>query len=441
MSDRGDQSDHAAVKQGAPGRRGATDILRDNATLLPFLLVGGGGITAFQLLIARALPPAAYAETIAVLAILSLLATPATVIQTVVARATARLLALGRFGELRAGARRTGIQVGAAALLVTAGLGAASPLLAKALQLTSPWPVLVASIAAGLHIVEPLVRGATQGGRDFVAHGIILVAHGAGRIALGGAAVLLGGGATGAVLASVASASSGTAAGGLALRRMMRRWPASPPAAAPRVRLSNHVRVAAIMTAMAALLHLDLLFVKAFHPTSVAAEYAALALVARSVFWVGATIAVVLLPYVVRRATRGEEFVRAYLASLALVLLTAGVMAALVLSSPEVAYSLVFGDKYTPNVELLPAYAAAAAMLAVTNITAGLHIGASHLRVWFPLAVLILATVVGLALAHESPGQVLAVVAAADAAAMLYMLAEAIALARRAPRAAGDLSP
>ena len=213
---------------------------------------------------------------------------------------------------------------------------------------------------------------------------------------------------------------------------MIGRFPAATAVTSPRVRLADHLRVGMITLTMAALLHLDILFVKTFHPASVAAEYAALALISRTIFWSGVTVSVVLLPYVVRCAIRGEDFVRAYVGSLVMVALVSVGSAALVLGIPDVAYSLVFDGAYLPDTELLPVYACAATMLAIANITAGLHIGASHLRVWLPLAILALATIIGLVLVHETPGQTLAVMVAADAAAMLYLLYEAAVLARRA---------
>jgi hypothetical protein len=54
---------------------------------------------------ARGLEPRAYAEAFAVLGALSMLVTPAQVVQTLVARRAAELVALGRLAELRATTR------------------------------------------------------------------------------------------------------------------------------------------------------------------------------------------------------------------------------------------------------------------------------------------------------------------------------------------------
>jgi len=76
---------------------------------------------------------------------------------------------------------------------------------------------------------------------------------------------------------------------------------------------------------------------------------------------------------------------------------------------------------------------AAAAMLAIATMTASLHIGASNLRVWAPLALLLAATLIAFGLAHESARQVVTVVLVADAVAFVYLLVEAALLTRRAP--------
>ncbi len=396
--------------------------------------MGGGATAAFSLLMARALPAAAFGEAFAVLATLSLLATPSNVIQTVVARSTARFITLARLDELRVGLRTASVRLALAAAFVAIAIVAVSPLVANALRLSEPWPVMLAGVAAGLLLVEPLLRGVTQGAQNFVGLGFIMAAHGIGRITVGAAAVLSGGGTTGAIAASTGSALGGIGAGVLVVRRQLRGIGSPSTNIHPSVAIWDHTRVAIILAVMAGLLHLDVVFVKAFHPDDVAADYAALALVARIVFWVGVVVAIVLLPYVVHCATRQANFVRAYVVSLGLMAVASTIAAAVVLSRPDFVYGVIFGDGFAPHPTLLPAYVGATSMLAVATITASLHIGASHLRVWKPLAAILALVLVGIALFHESPGQILAVVAAGDALALVYLLVETVAVARRPPR-------
>jgi len=385
---------------------------------------------------ARGLEPRAYAEAFAVLGALSLLVTPAQVVQTLVARRSAELVALGRLKELRAVTRTIVRWTGLVSLLLMLGIAALSPLIQSALQLTSPWPAVVAGVAAGALTFEPVARGITQGAREFVGLGFALAAHGFGRLIVGAATVLSGGGATGALLASPASALGGIVFGWLSARQVLNRPDVPAEEEASPLRISDHVRVALILFALAGLLHVDVLAVKAYFSPDEAAAYAALALIGRIVFWSGMMVGIVLLPFVVWRAAAGAGVIRAYLASLLLMATVSGASALIILVWPEGVYGLVFGDRYPPYVELLPLYVAAAALLAIAAVTASLHIGAGHLRVWMGLAVILVATVSGYAFAHDSPRSVLTVLLVGTAIAAVYLVAEAIALAHHRRTAA-----
>lgn len=411
--------------------RATIDILRDNLTLVPFVTVGGLATVGFQILLSRSLEPEVYGETFAVLGVLSLLATPSLLIQTVVARSSARLYSLGRRTSLRAATRTAARRLVLAAVVVTVAIAALTPLLMRVFQLTTPWPILVAATGAGMALLEPLFRGVTQGARDFVAHGAVVAMHGLGRLGVGAIAVISGGGSTGALLASPAAALAAVSTGAIAVRRLWHDADEAGPAGTLPEPIWQHVRVGIIVAVMAALLHLDGLVMRIFHPPDVAADYAALAVIGRSVYWSGITIGVVLLPHVVHAATRRENYVRAYVISVALMTAVGGIQALVVLQQTDFAYGLVFRDGYTPHNELLPLYVGASAMLAVATATANLHIGTSNLRVWIPLTVLLAATVIGLGTAHQNESQVLTVIFVADAIAMVYLMAETALLTRR----------
>ena len=379
---------------------------------------------------ARGLEPRAYAEAFAVLGALSLLVTPAQVIQTLVARRRCRTRCPGPL-ETNCAPLRERSSAGPASfrMILMLGIAALSPLIQTALQLTSPWPVVVAGVAAGALTFEPVARGITQGAREFVGLGFALAAHGLGRLVVGAVTVLTGGGATGALLASPASAFAGIVFGWLSARRVLNQPDVPAEQESSPLRISDHVRVALILFALAGLLHVDVLAVKAYFSPDDAAAYAALALIGRIVFWSGMMVGIVLLPFVVWRAAAGAGVIRAYLASLLLMATVSGASALIILVWPEGVYGLVFGDRYPPYVELLPLYVAAAALLAIAAVTASLHIGAGHLRVWMGLAVILVATVTGYAFAHDSPRSVLTVLLIGTAIAAAYLVAEAIALA------------
>ena len=135
---------------GVTGRmsRATIEILRDNPDAGAVFSAGGLAAAGFQVLLSRSLEATVYGETFAVLGMLSLLGTPSLVIQTIIARSSARLFSLGRLTDMRLAAWTAARRLSIAAVLLTAVLAALTPLLMRAFQLTSPWPMLVAAVGA-----------------------------------------------------------------------------------------------------------------------------------------------------------------------------------------------------------------------------------------------------------------------------------------------------
>jgi len=413
--------------------RGTTaQLLRDNATLIPFFVVGSAATSIFQLVMARFLEPESYAAAIAILGGLSLLVTPAHVIQTLIARRTAELVALGEIVTLRTSMRLYARRVGLISITLAIGIAAAAPILQSVLQLESPWPLVIAAIGAGTLTFEPVARGLLQGTRNFMGLGFTLASHGLGRIAVGGITVAaFTWGPTGALLASPASAISGIVMGWIGVRRNVQ--PSSHPRPV-KIPVSSftppeYVRVTVILFVVAGLLHLDVLVAKIVFSPIEAAEYAALSLVGRMVFWGGTAIGTVLLPHIVWHATTGGNVMRTYIMSLLLMTIVVTATAFTILKWPSFTYATIFNDRYTANADLLPLAVAAAGLLAIVAVTANLHIGAGQVRVWRGLAVILIATILGYGAAHETIRDVLSVLVTGTACAAIYVVAEAIALA------------
>ena len=416
-------------------KRGITaQILRDNATIIPFFIVGSTATSIFQLVMARFLEPENYAAAVAVLGGLSLLVTPAQVIQTLIARRTAELLALGKIVALRTSMRLYARRVGLISITLAISIAATAPILQSALQLESAWPIVIAAIGAGTLTFEPVARGVLQGTRNFLGLGYTLASHGLGRIVVGGIAIAgLTWGPAGALLASPASAISGIAMGWISVRRTLPKHNRCRPEDTPvsSFQSPEYVCVTIIVLVVAGLLHLDVLVVKMFFSPIEAAGYAALSLVGRMVFWSGTAIGTVLLPHIVWYATTGGNVIRAYVVSLLLMTTVVTATAFTILKWPTFTYATIFNDRYTANTDLLPLTVTAAGLLAIVAVTANLHIGAGHVRVWRGLAAILVATILGYTVAHETIRDVLSVLIAGTACATIYVTTEAIALARR----------
>ena len=417
------------------GERGITaQLLHDNATIIPFFVLGSAATSMFQLVMARFLEPENYAAAVAILGGLSLLVTPSQVIQTLIARRTAELLALGKIVTLRTNMRLYARRVGLISITLAISIAAASPILQSVLQLESPWPLVIAAIAAGTLTFEPVARGVLQGTRNFLGLGFTLASHGLGRIVVGGIAVAaFTGGPTGALLASPASAISGIIMGWVGVRRNLPKHNHHRPVDTPTSNLKSpeYVRVTIILLVVAGLLHLDVLVIKILFSPMEAAEYAALSLVGRMVFWGGTAIGTVLLPHIVWQATTGGNVIRTYIVSLLLMTIVVAATAFTILTWPAFTYATIFNDRYTANTDLLPLAVTAAGLLAIVAVTANLHIGAGHVRVWCGLAVIMVGTILGYAVAHETIRDVLSVLVTGTACAAIYVTAEAIALAQQ----------
>ena len=417
------------------GERGITaQLLHDNATIIPFFVLGSAATSMFQLVMARFLEPENYGAAVAILGGLSLLVTPSQVIQTLIARRTAELLALGKIVTLRTNMRLYARRVGLISITLAISIAAASPILQSVLQLESPWPLVIAAIAAGTLTFEPVARGVLQGTRNFLGLGFTLASHGLGRIVVGGIAVAaFTWGPTGALLASPASAISGIIMGWVGVRRNLPKHNHHRPVDTPTSNLKSpeYVRVTIILLVVAGLLHLDVLVIKILFSPMEAAEYAALSLVGRMVFWGGTAIGTVLLPHIVWQATTGGNVIRTYIVSLLLMTIVVAATAFTILTWPAFTYATIFNDRYTANTDLLPLAVTAAGLLAIVAVTANLHIGAGHVRVWCGLAVIMVGTILGYAVAHETIRDVLSVLVTGTACAAIYVTAEAIALAQR----------
>ena len=281
---------------------------------------------------------------------------------------------------------------------------------------------------------EPAARGALQGARNFSGLGYTLASHGLGRIVVGGITVAaFAWGPMGALLASPASAVSGIVMGWLGVRRSLTKHDVRRPldTLASSFKTPDYVRVTVILFVVAGLLYLDVLIVKIVFSPIEAAEYAALSLVGRMVFWSGTAIGTVLLPHIVWHATTGGNVIRTYIVSLLLMTVVVTATAVTILNWPAFTYATIFNDRYTPNADLLPLAVAAAGLLAIVAVTTNLHIGAGHLRVWRGLIAILAATILGYTLAHETIRDVLSVLLTGTACAALYVIVEALAIAQR----------
>jgi O-antigen/teichoic acid export membrane protein len=351
----------------------ATVRLRSHAGAAAFLvgsvLVHAGNY-AFNLVAVRRLSPANYAD-IALTVTLLLFAGFVTVgLQMATARTVAEAGGVGAGST--AGARWFGKQAFRFGLALAALIAATSPILAATFRTGSTLPFLAVAISLPFAFATGVGRGLAQGLQRFGRLALSFQAEMVVRLGLGAGLMVAGLGVAGGV---------GGVAASLIVAALVVRPPSGASAApepADRRRL-----VAALWPAMSLLVgealvnHADTIIVKqAFDPT-VAGQFAAIALLGRSVFFITWPISMLLFPIAGKRAAAGEP-------TRSILLLGVGVVGAVgaaatiaVALAPEAITGLVLGGEYVAQAHLLAPYVAATALFscAATIVSFGVAVG------------------------------------------------------------------
>lgn len=289
----------------APAVAGENGLARAGAFLFAATLVGNVCNYLFQFTMSRALPAGDFGALNAVLAVATILLTPASVVMMAVSRSVAERKARGEaetVGPFTVGVLRWALLFAAAA---AAMMAVASPWIAGYLVLSDPWPVLLAGLIVGVGLIVPVNLGVFQGLQSFAAFGILLGLSGVLRLAAGIVLVSIGAGLLGALGASVVS-SALILAGSLALLASRLRNSGAARTKAPPLpagRLRSVVPVAAGMLLFSILTNLDMILVKHFFGPEEAGRYAGAAILGRALLYLPTAIAMALYPMVAEAET------------------------------------------------------------------------------------------------------------------------------------------
>ncbi|MGI8512716.1 MAG: oligosaccharide flippase family protein, partial [Solirubrobacteraceae bacterium] len=295
----------------------------------------------FTVVFARILGEDGYGSLAALISTFLILSVPGLALQV----ATARETALGRLGE---GARlsavhtawMTEIVVGLAATVV-AGLLLREQL-AAAIGVSETWAA-AAMLPTGIAwLALSIERGMLQGVRAYKAAGLSVILEASGRLMLGLILVGAGLGVTGAYLATPLSML--TAAGVLFV--VLRRRLGDPDPEAPRRRL--HTLIAGAwapvigLTLIAVLQNIDVIIVKHRVGGDEAGAYAAAAVAAKLVIWIGIGLAYYLVPEAARRAQAGRNPRPVLVRALAIIGLVAAPMLIVYAAAPGLVLAIGF---------------------------------------------------------------------------------------------------
>lgn len=352
-----------------------------------------GGNYVFNLFAVRTLDPAQYADIALAVSLLLLSGFVTVGLQM----ATARSVAAAPESEGEPMARwfhRRAYHLGVA---LGAGLAVASPLLAQLFNTQGPLPLLAVAAALPWAMTAGVGRGLQQGlarfGRlavSFQAEMLVRLLMGAGLMAAGYGVA----GGVGALTASVIAAA------------LVVRVPAGPVSqldTATRKRLVAALSPSIAMLVGEALVnHADTIIAKqAFDPVA-AGQFAAIALIGRSVFFVTWPVSMLVFPTAAARAARGEPTGRLLVGALAAVSAIGAVAVVSAAVAPEAVVDLALGADYVAQASLLAPYVAATALFSASTTIVAFAVAVGRNRAAFiALAFGVISTTV-LALFHPS---------------------------------------
>jgi glycosyltransferase involved in cell wall biosynthesis/O-antigen/teichoic acid export membrane protein len=391
----------------------------------------------FTVVFARVLGTDGYGSLAALVSTFLILSVPGLALQV----ASARETALGRLGD---GARLSATHTRwmrelALGLLVLAVVGVVlhDQLAALIGVPDDPWAAAAVPATGVAWLGLSIERGLLQGLRGYKAAGLSVIVEASGRLVLGLVLVGAGLGVTGAYLASPLSMITVAVVLAVVLRRRL----GPPEAGAPTRRFERLVAGAWApvlgLTLLAVLQNIDVIIVKHRVGGDGAGAYAAAAVAAKVVIWVGIGLAYYLVPEAARRAQAGGNPRGALARALAIISLVAVPMLFVYAAAPGLVLKLGFDVDYAGADRALVVLGAAMTLLAVASLAVQYMLAIEQYSFMWLLALVAAVEPLLLSNAGESLVGLATVVLALQCIAASGMLA----LSLRAPRRAAAAVP
>jgi O-antigen/teichoic acid export membrane protein len=359
------------------------------------MLVANAGNYILNLLLARWLSPGEFADANLMVTLMLTVTSIALALQLVAARFIGINDAIDRpdkSAQLALTLRRFAL---AAGLIVGAALAIGAPLWASIFRTESPWPFVILGAGMPFYLIQSVGRGVMQGRLLFRPLAATFLIEMVVRLGVALLLVGLGGGVPGATTGlsasfvatwiAVAALSGSRSGSGVRHARVdidtaeVRRYAGF---------------VAVLLIAQIIANNSDVLIAKAsFSPTE-AAEYSAIALVGRAVFFLAWSVATVVFPAVARRAAEGvssESVLRGGIFAV-IAIGAACTIGAWLLGGPIL--GVVMGPTYASVSAPLAAYAAVTTLFAIANLIASAQLSLGRLGAsWVVLGGAVLQTI------------------------------------------------
>lgn len=410
-------------------------VLFDNIALLSLSLVVNVLGFGFQFIMARLLLPPAYAEMFAVLSLLAIVTVPGLALNTLTIKMTGEYWVHGRGEELWEWIVRAALTVSLIGLFLALVLSLFSRWFADLLHLDTVDSILVAGVAIVVTFVVIVVKGSLAGIHSFVYLGLVNVIETAGRLVSGVVFVMLGFAAAGAVSATVVSAVAAILIGGLIAKRSVKQAPAfENMVIKPLPNLSAQLQILIIAFALATMFNIDILFVKQRFSEFEAAEYAAIALLGRTLFFAASPVSVVMLPHCISAFRDGRSLIPVLTISLLVIGLILALIILILVLFPNQIFDIVFGGRYTVDYVMLLTYAIAGSMLALFSALSQLHVGINNLSIWRIVTVLTISMICSMVFFGSNRQDIATSVAVASSLVVTYLTWETVRVLRSSKR-------
>jgi O-antigen/teichoic acid export membrane protein len=364
------------------GRLAREGVVRNNAIFFAGSVGAGVFGYVFHFAMGRLLGPASYSIVASAVSAVYILTLPCLIVQLVAARFTSVAIAKNDPGALAPLARLLTIVSLVLGAVVALAIWLGAGWFAGFLQLTDRRVVAILTISTLLGMLVATNRGLLQGLRRFGALSVNLLADTSSRVVIGVILVLAGIGPLGAVAAVIA----GPAIAYLQSLTVVGRLPGGAPRQT--IQIVDVARYAAPTAAavigVTYLFNIDVVLARHYLSASQAGIYAAGAVLARVVYFLGLTIAGVMFPEVATRHARDQSHF--HVVDLSLLFLAAiGIILAAVYALLPSLVLLPYGNQYAPVRPFLGAFAAALTLLALANLLVNYFLSVNSARFIAPL--------------------------------------------------------
>jgi O-antigen/teichoic acid export membrane protein len=382
-------------------------LLVNNAIYLAGSVGAGAFGYAFHFLTGRLLGPASYAVVASAIAALYLLTLPGVVFQIISARFTSLAEGRGQLDAIRPLLMRlslVGLIVGGVIAVLVAGF---APFAARYLQISDLRVVYVVALSSWLGLLVATNRGALQGMRRFLALSGNVLTDMLTRVVVAAGLILAGAGALGGVIALVVGPLLAYTQSLFPLRTVGRLRGGE---AARLVELGRYGGLASLAAGgVIYLYNIDLILAKHFLSATAAGIYAASAVLARVVYFLGLTIASVMFPEVATLHARNEAHLHVVDLSLLMLGVIAVVLTITYLAVPDLVI-LPFGREFGSVRGYLGPFAAALSLLAVANLLITYFLSVDNAGFVAPLVGACVLETVLITAFHADAGQILSMV-------------------------------